>query len=33
MSGKTIGKLRRFFFVPWCSRWNAFVRDVTAKIG
>jgi hypothetical protein len=27
-----IGKVRRFFFVPWSSWWNAFVRDFTAKL-
>jgi len=26
-----IGSLRRFLFVPWVSRWNAWVRDTTAK--
>ena len=26
-----IGDLRRFLFVPWTSKWNAFVRDVTAN--
>lgn len=26
-----IGDLRRFLFVPWSSRWNAWVRDITAK--
>lgn len=26
-----IGNIRRFLFVPWSSRWNAFVRDITAK--
>jgi hypothetical protein len=27
-----IGSARRFLFVPWNSWWNAFVRDVTAKM-
>ncbi len=27
-----IGNVRRFLFVPWNSRWNAFVRDITAKL-
>ena len=27
-----IGDVRRFLFVPWPSRWNAFVRDITAKL-
>jgi hypothetical protein len=27
-----IGKIRRFLFVPWNSWWNAFVRDLTAKL-
>lgn len=27
-----IGRLRRLLFVPWPSRWNAFVRDTTAAI-
>jgi hypothetical protein len=27
-----IGKIRRFLFVPWSSWWNAWVRDVTAKM-
>lgn len=26
-----IGDIRRFLFVPWKSKWNAWVRDVTAK--
>ena len=26
-----VGSLRRFLFVPWTSRWNAWVRDITAK--
>ncbi len=25
-----IGSLRRFLFIPWESRWNACVRDITA---
>lgn len=27
-----VGRLRRTLFVPWDSRWNAFVRDITAKL-
>ena len=27
-----IGSVRRFLFVPWDSWWNAFVRDITAKL-
>lgn len=27
-----IGTLRRALFVPWDSRWNAWVRDATAKL-
>lgn len=27
-----IGDLRYFLFVPWKSRWNGFVRDITAKL-
>jgi hypothetical protein len=27
-----IGKLRRLLFVPRQSRWNAWVRDVTARL-
>lgn len=27
-----IGSARRFLFVPWNSWWNAFVRDITAKL-
>ncbi len=27
-----IGTLRRFLFVPWNSRWNAWVRDWTARL-
>ena len=27
-----IGAIRRFLFVPWDSWWNAFVRDLTAKL-
>lgn len=27
-----IGSVRRFLFVPGESRWNAFVRDFTAKL-
>ena len=27
-----IGDVRRFLFVPWTSRWNAIVRDVTASL-
>lgn len=27
-----IGDIRRFFFVPWSSWWNAFVRDFTARL-
>ena len=30
---ETIGKLRRRLMVPWDSRWNAWVRDLTAKLG
>ena len=33
LSNKSIGRLRRFLFVPWDSRWNALVRDLTAKLG
>jgi hypothetical protein len=27
-----IGDVRRFFFVRGTSKWNAVVRDITAKI-
>jgi len=27
-----IGKLRRFLFTPFPSKWNAFVRDFTAYL-
>ena len=26
-----IGSLRRFLFMPFSCKWNAWVRDVTAK--
>ena len=32
VNSKNIGKIRRFLFVPWSSRWNAFVRDITARL-
>jgi hypothetical protein len=28
----TIGAARRFLMVPWPSRWNAWVRDFTARL-
>jgi len=31
ITGETIGGLRRSCFVPWPSRWNAIVREETAK--
>ncbi len=27
-----IGDARRFLFVPWVSWWNAWMRDITAKL-
>ena len=27
-----IGSVRRALFVPWTSRWNAFVRAATARM-
>ena len=26
-----IGDIRRFLMVPWNSKWNSFVRGITAK--
>jgi hypothetical protein len=28
----SIGTLRRALLLPWASRWNAWVRDVTARL-
>ncbi len=33
LSGKWIGRLRRLLFIPGSHRWNALVRDITAKLG
>jgi hypothetical protein len=33
MKAKNLGRLRRTLFVPWDSRWNAWVRDWTARLG
>ncbi len=33
LKGKTIGRIRRFFFMPFPCRWNAWIRDLTAKLG
>ncbi len=27
-----IGDIRRLLFVPWNSWWNAFIRDLTARL-
>ena len=27
-----IGKIRRFLFMPFSCKWNAWVRDITAKL-
>jgi len=29
---KNIGKIRRFLFMPFSCKWNAWVRDITAKM-
>lgn len=31
MTGIFIGNLRYVLLLPWSSRWNAFIRDITAK--
>jgi len=33
LSSKQIGKLRRFLMVRGNHKWNAIVRDITAKLG
>ena len=33
LSGKQLGRLRRFLLVRGEHKWNAIVRDVTAKLG
>ena len=31
ITSKNVGKIRMRLFVPWNSKWNAFVRDETSK--
>lgn len=33
LTSKQLGRLRRALFVPWDSKWNAWVCDITAKLG
>jgi len=33
LSGKWIGRIRRFLMVRGNHKWNALVRDLTAKLG
>lgn len=33
LSRKWIGRIRRFPMMPFSCKWNAWVRDVTAKFG
>ena len=33
LNGKWIGKIRRFLMVRGNHKWNAIVRDITAKLG
>ena len=33
LNGKWIGKIRRFLMVRGEHKWNAIVRDITAKLG
>lgn len=32
LSGKWLGRIRRFLFTSRPSKWNAWVRDITAKL-
>lgn len=33
LTGKQVGRIRRALFVPWKSRWNSWVRSITALFG
>lgn len=33
MTHTTIGRIRRLLLMPFPCRWNAWVRDQTAKLG
>ncbi len=33
LSGKQIGRIRRFLMIRGERKWNAVVRDTTAKLG
>lgn len=33
LTGRWVGRMRRFLFIKRPSKWNAWVRDWTAKLG